>query len=95
MTTYHPNRWLFAAIALWVITTSAHAKVVIDRYTPTDKFVSIKVVGEIQYEEEYSLEDAIETVHREKFNLKLNAVVLNTRGGNVDGTNDGQLYETT
>ena len=84
MTTYHTNKWLIAAIALWVFTTSAHAKVVIDRYTPTDKFVSIKVVGEIQYEEEYSLEDAIETVQREKFNLKLNAVVLNTRGGNVD-----------
>jgi hypothetical protein len=43
--------------------------------------VSIKVVGEIQYEEEYSLEDAIETVEREKFNLKMNDVVLNTRGG--------------
>ena len=84
MTSYRPNSWLIAAIALWVITTSAHAKVVIDRYTPTDKFVSIKIVGEIQYEEEYSLEDAIETVQREKLNLKLNAVVLNTRGGNVD-----------
>lgn len=84
MAAYKPATWLIVAIAFWLITTSAHAKVVIDRYTPTDKFVSIKVVGEIQYEEEYSLEDAIETVQREKFNLKLNAVVLNTRGGNVD-----------
>ena len=84
MISNHPNRWLIAAIAFWVITTSANAKVVIDPYTPRDKFVSIKVVGEIQYEEEYSLEDAIETVKREKFDLKLNAVVLNTRGGNVD-----------
>lgn len=84
MTANQPATWLIAAIALWAITTSAHAKVVIDRYTPTDKFVSIKVVGEIQYEEEDALEDAIETVQRKKFNLKLNAVVLNTRGGNVD-----------
>lgn len=84
MTANQPTTWLIATIAFWLMTTSAQAKVVIDRYTPTDKFVSIKVVGEIQYEEEYSLEDAIETVQREKFNLKLNAVVLNTRGGNVD-----------
>lgn len=84
MTFNQPATWLIAPIAFWLITTSANAKVVIDRYSPTDKFVSIKVVGEIQYGEEYSLEDAIETVQREKFNLKLNAVVLNTRGGNVD-----------
>ena len=47
MATYHPNRWLIAAITLWVITTSAHAKVVIDRYTPTDKFVTNIRVGSV------------------------------------------------
>ena len=57
MTANQPTTWLKGTIAFWLMTTSAHAKVVIDRYTPTDKFVSIKVVGEIQYEEEYSLEN--------------------------------------
>ena len=84
MTANQPATWLIAAIAFWLLTTTANAKIVIDRHTPIDKFVSIKVVGEIQYEEENSLEDAIETVQREKLDLKLNAVVLNTRGGNVD-----------
>jgi hypothetical protein len=84
MTSNQSATWLIAPIAFWLITASANAKVVIDRYSPTDKFVSIKILGEIQYGEESSLEDAIETVQREKFNLKLNAVVLNTRGGNVD-----------
>ena len=72
--------FLLAGIAF---SCATHAKVSVE-YTKSHKLLAIlKVHGEIKYDDEIEFEKALETVYQRGYKLKLNAVVLNTKGGNV------------
>jgi len=72
--------FLAAAIAYSCVT---HAKVTVE-YTKSHKLLAIvKVKGEIKYDDEVEFEKVLENVYQRGYKLKLNAVVLNTKGGNV------------
>ncbi len=71
---------LKAAIAF---SCATHAKVTVE-YTKSHKLLAIVTVkGEIKYDDEIEFAKALETVYQRGYKLKLNAVVLNTKGGNV------------
>lgn len=60
----------------------AISAVVVEKLDTTNKIATIKVVEEIQYGDEEILERELDALNSEGYKLKLNAVQLNTRGGN-------------
>jgi hypothetical protein len=72
------------AFILISIVVSSHslAAVVVERLDTKNKIATVKVVEEIQYEEEHILKRELDTLEAEGYKLKLNAIQLNTRGGN-------------
>ena len=73
---------LFLAAAI-AFSCAVHAKVTVE-YTKSHKLLAIvKVKGEIKYDDEIEFAKELENVYQRGYKLKLNAVVLNTKGGNV------------
>lgn len=56
--------------------------IVVEKLDTQLKIATVKVVEEIQYEEEHILNRELDTLEAEGYKLKLNAIQLNTRGGN-------------
>ena len=71
----------FVALFL-TIHAQTNAAVVVQKLDTTSKIATIKVVEEIQYEEEHILKRELDSLEAEGYKLKLNAIQLNTRGGN-------------
>lgn len=69
-------------ILIYLGMTATHSAVVVERLDVKSKIATIKVVEEIQYEEEHILKRELDTLEAEGYKLKLNAIQLNTRGGN-------------
>ncbi len=73
---------IFIYASLTVFNCQAYAAVVIERIDTANKIATVKVVEEIQYEEEHILKRELDSLDAEGYKLKLNAIQLNTRGGN-------------
>lgn len=69
-------------VFLILITSIGHAAIFVERLDVKNKIATVKVVEEIQYEEEHILKRELDTLEAEGYKLKLNAIQLNTRGGN-------------
>lgn len=59
-----------------------NAKVVVEREMTPKKLVVLKIVDRILYEEDETLKAELDRLERDGYRLKLNSVVLNSRGGN-------------
>lgn len=62
--------------------SKSYSAVVVEKLDTTNKIATVKVVEEIQYEEEQILQRELDALEAEGYKLKLNAIQLNTRGGN-------------
>jgi len=71
----------FLCITLLCI-SNTYAAVVVERLDVKNKIATIKIVEKIEYEEEHMLKRELDTLEAEGYKLKLNAIQLNTRGGN-------------
>jgi hypothetical protein len=60
----------------------SNAAVVVEKLDNTNKIATIKIVEEIQYEEEHILKRELDALEADGYKIKLNAIQLNTRGGN-------------
>lgn len=65
-----------------VASSQSLAAVVVERLDTKSKIATIKIVDKIEYEEEHILKGELDTLEAEGYKLKLNAIQLNTRGGN-------------
>jgi hypothetical protein len=69
-------------ITLTVFSSFSYSAVVVEKLDSKNKIATIKVVEQIQYEEEHILKRELDSLDAEGYKLKLNAIQLNTRGGN-------------
>jgi hypothetical protein len=74
--------WIFVQFPLTIFSSQTYAAVVVERLDTKSKIATVKVVEEIQYEEEHILKRELDVLESEGYKLKLNAIQLNTRGGN-------------
>lgn len=70
------------AVFVFLASFTVHSAVVVERIDVKNKIATVKVVEEIQYEEEHILQRELDALESEGYKLKLNAIQLNTRGGN-------------
>lgn len=78
---------LFLRLAILVsafVTSSApQAAIYVDPIEYPKKVVIIKIEGRIEHEDEIEFKRVLDQIKRDGYEIKLNSVVLNTRGGNV------------
>lgn len=74
---------LFFFALFFTLHTQTNAAVVVERLDTHNKIATIKIVEKIQYGEEEILERELDELSSEGYKLKLNAIQLNTRGGNA------------
>ena len=71
----------FLCIA-FLCTFNSYSAVVVEHIDTKNKIATVKIVEEIQYEEEHIFKRELDTLDAEGYKLKLNAIQLNTPGGN-------------
>jgi hypothetical protein len=65
-----------------IIHAETNAAIVVDKLDTNNKIATIKIVGKMEYGDEEILERELDALKRDGYKLKLNAIQLNTRGGN-------------
>ena len=66
--------------AFWL--SNANAAIYVDKVDHPRKVVILKIEGRIKYEDEIEFQRTLDEIKRDGYKIKLNSVVLNTRGGN-------------
>ena len=66
--------------AFWL--SNANAVIYVDKVDHPRKVVILKIEGRIKYEDEIEFQRTLDEIKRDGYTIKLNSVVLNTRGGN-------------
>jgi membrane-bound ClpP family serine protease len=67
-------------LAFWL--SNANAAIYVDKVDHPRKVVILKIEGRIKYEDEIEFQRTLDEIKRDGYKIKLNSVVLNTRGGN-------------
>jgi len=80
MRSFGLSTWI--GVLLSLCSVISNAKVVVEHEMTPKKIVVVKVVDRILYEEEEALKAVLDRLEKDGYRLKLNAVVLNSRGGN-------------
>lgn len=70
---------IFSAL---IFTNLSNASIVVERLDSVRKIATIKILDKIKYEEEDVLKNELDKLESEGYKLKLNAIQVNTRGGN-------------
>jgi hypothetical protein len=72
----------FIPFVFFFFITPLHASVYVEKLDTVKKIATVKVQEKIQYEEEDVLKSELDKLESEGYKLKLNAIQVNTRGGN-------------
>ena len=67
--------------AFWL--SNANAAIYVDKVDHPRKVVILKIEGRIKYEDEIEFQRTLDEIKRDGYKIKLNSVVLNTRGGST------------
>ena len=70
---------IFSAL---IFTNLSNASIVVERLDRIRKIATVKVQDKIEYEEEQILKQELDALSTQGYKLKLNAIQVNTRGGN-------------
>lgn len=73
--------FLTCFLSSWLIVDS-HAMVIVERLDEKYKIATIKIINKIDYGEEEVLSRELNTLSKQGYKLKLNAIQLDTKGGN-------------
>jgi hypothetical protein len=76
--------FIAAALLLAVYTSTANAIVIVEKVDHPKKVVVLKVQGSIKKTDHEDFQKALDQIKNENYKIKLNSVVLNTKGGNVE-----------
>ena len=79
-------RLILLSCAWLAIATSANAGIYVDKVDHPKKVVILKIEGRIKYEDEIEFQRTLDEIKRDGYKIKLNSMVLNTRGGSTSAT---------
>ena len=74
-------RSLLLVSAIIAIATPSYSAIYVDKVDHPRKVVILKIEGRIKYEDEIEFQRTLDEIKRDGYKIKLNSVVLNTRGG--------------
>ena len=74
-------RLLLLVSAIIAIATPSYSAIYVDKVDHPRKVVILKIEGRIKYEDEIEFQRTLDEIKRDGYKIKLNSVVLNTRGG--------------
>lgn len=69
--------------ACMTIATPSYSVIYVDKVDHPRKVVILKIEGRIKYEDEIEFQRTLDEIKRDGYKIKLNSVVLNTRGGST------------
>ena len=69
--------------ACMAIATPSYSVIYVDKVDHPRKVVILKIEGRIKYEDEIEFQRTLDEIKRDGYKIKLNSVVLNTRGGST------------
>ena len=76
-----PNALIASLIFFWSI--NANAEIYVDKVDHPHKVVILKIEGRIKHGDEIEFQKTLDEIKTDGYKIKLNSVVLNTRGGNA------------
>lgn len=73
----------WSAILFTFLTAASYAEITVKKIEAPKKFVVIKIIGRIEYEEDEKFEKLLDKIKSDGYSIKNDAIAFNTKGGNA------------